>query len=80
MVAVEKANNISIEASFFEAQWEKLVVEGREKLSDIKGKNARVALLKPTCPDEVSKIYACIYCRSLADTSKLMRVEEAISW
>ena len=55
------------------------MVERREKLSDIKGKNAHVALLKPTRPNEVSEVYACIYCRILVDTSKLMRVEEAIS-
>ena len=73
-------NNISIKASFFKAQWEKLVVERREKLSNIKGKNTYVALLKPTHPDEVSEVYTYIYCGLLADTSKLMRVEEAISW
>jgi len=55
------------------------VVEGREKLSDIKGKNTRVALSKPTCPDEMSEVYACIYYGLLADISKLIRVEEAIS-
>jgi len=56
-----------------------LVVERREKLSNIKGKNTYVALLKPTHPDEVSEVYTYIYCGLLADTSKLMRVEEAIS-
>jgi len=55
------------------------VVEGREKLSDIKGKNTCVALLKPTHPDKMSEVYAYICCGSLANTSKLMRVEKAIS-
>jgi len=55
------------------------VVEGREKLSDIKGKNTCVALSKPTYPDEMSEVYAYIYCGSLVNTPKLMRVEEAIS-
>jgi len=55
------------------------VVEEREKLSNIKGKNAHVALSKPTHPDEMSEVYTHICCGSLANTSKLMRVEEAIS-
>ena len=55
------------------------MVEGREKLSDIKGKNARVVLLKPTYPDEISEVYTHICCGLLANTPKLMRVEEAVS-
>jgi len=55
------------------------VVEGREKLSDIKGKNAYMALSKPIHPDEMSEVYTCICCGSLMNTPKLMRVKEAIS-
>jgi len=55
------------------------VVEGREELSDIKGKNTRMVLSKPTHPDKMSKVYSHICCGSLANTPKLMRVEEAVS-
>ena len=54
------------------------MVKGREELSDIKGKNARVALSEPANPDKMSEVYSCICCGSLLDTPKLMRVEEAI--
>jgi len=55
------------------------VVEGREELSDIKGKNTRMVLSKPTHPDKMSEVYSHICCGSLANTPKLMRVEEAVS-
>ena len=34
----------------------KLVVEGGEELSDIKGKNTRVALSEPSHPDKMSEV------------------------
>jgi len=55
------------------------VIEGREELSDIKGKDAHVVLSEPACPNKMSEVYSRICCGSLANTSKLMRVEEAIS-
>jgi len=39
-----------------------------------------MALFEPSCPNEVGEIYACVHCRSLANTTELMRVEEAIGW
>jgi len=55
------------------------VVEGGEELSDIKGKNAHVALSEPHCPDKMSEVYACVCCGLLANTPELMRVKEVIS-
>jgi len=54
------------------------VVERRKELSDIKGKNARVALSEPVSPNKMGEVYSHIYCRSLPDTSELVRVEEAV--
>jgi len=54
------------------------VVKRREELSNIKGKNACVALSEPASPDKMSEVYSCICCGTLLDTPKLMRVEEAI--
>ena len=48
------------------------------ELSDVEGQNAHVALFEPSCPNEVGEIYACICYISLVNTTKLMRVEEAI--
>ena len=56
------------------------MVKGREELSDVKGKNAHVALSEPTRPDKMSEIYSCVCCGSLPDTPKLMRIDEAIGW
>jgi len=56
------------------------VVEGGEELSDIKDKNAHVALFEPSYPDKISEVYAYICCRLLVNTPKLMRVKEVISW
>jgi len=36
------------------------VVEGGEELSDIKGKNAHVALSEPSHPDKMSKVCLCL--------------------
>jgi len=55
------------------------VVKGREELSDIKGENTYVALFEPASPDKMSEVYSHIYCGSLPDTPKLMRVKEAIN-
>ena len=55
------------------------MVEGREELSDIKGKNTYIVLSEPTCSDKMSEVYSHICCGSLANTPKLMRVEEAVS-
>jgi len=55
------------------------VVEGREELSNIKGKNTHMTLFEPTYPNKMSEVYSCICCGSLANTPKLMRVEETIS-
>ena len=54
------------------------MVEGREELSDIKGKNTHIVLSEPTCPDKMSEIYFHICCESLANTPKLMRVEKTV--
>ena len=56
-----------------------MVVEGGEKLSNIKGKNAHVVLSEPSCPDEMSEVYTCICCGSLENTPELMRVKKVIS-
>jgi len=55
------------------------VVEEREELSNIKGKNARMALSEPAHPDKVSEVYSCICCGLLANAPELMRVKEAIN-
>jgi len=54
------------------------VVKGGKELSDIKGKNARVALSEPTSPDKMSEVYTRICCGLLLDVPKLMRIDEAI--
>ena len=54
------------------------MVKGREELSDIKGKNTRVALPELASPDKMGEVYSRICCGLLPDTPKLMRVEEAI--
>jgi len=54
------------------------VVKGREELSDIKGKNTRVALPELASPDKMGEVYSYICCGSLLDIPELMRVEEAI--
>ena len=56
------------------------MVKGREELSDIKGKNTRVALPELASPDKMGEVYSRICCGLLPDTPKLMRVEEAIGW
>jgi len=55
------------------------VVKEREELSNIKGKNARMALSEPASPDKMSEVYSRICCGLLPDTPELMRVKEAIS-
>jgi len=54
------------------------VVERRKELSNIKGKNARIALSEPASPNKMGEVYSRIYCGSLLDTPELVRVEEAI--
>ena len=54
------------------------MVKGGKKLSDVKGKNARVALSEPASPDKMSEIYTRICCGSLPYAPKLMRVDEAV--
>jgi len=56
------------------------VVEEGKELSNIKGKNTHVVLFEPSHPDKMSEVYAHIYCGSLVNTPKLMRVKEVISW
>ena len=55
------------------------MVKGREGLSDIKGKNAHVALFELASSDKMSEVYSCISCGSLPNTPELVRVEEAVS-
>jgi len=54
------------------------VVKGRKELSNIKGENACVALSKPASPNKIDEVYSCIYCGSLPDTTKLMRIKKVI--
>jgi len=54
------------------------MVKERKELSNIKGKNAHVALSEPASPNKMGEVYSRICCGSLPDTAKLMRVEEAI--
>jgi len=54
------------------------VVKGGKELSDIEGKNARVALSEPASPDKMSEVYTCVCCGSLPDAPELMRVDEAV--
>ena len=39
-----------------------------------------MVLFEPFRPNEVGEIYAYVYCRLLANTTELMRVEKAIGW
>ena len=54
------------------------MVKGGKELSDVEGKNARVALSEPASPDKMSKVYTCVCCGSLPDAPKLMRVDETV--
>jgi len=54
------------------------VVKGRKELSNIKGENTCVALSEPASPNKMGEVYSRICCRSLPDTAKLMRIEEAV--
>ena len=54
------------------------MVKGGKELSNVEGKNARVALSELASPDKMSEVYTCICCGSLSDAPKLMRVDEAI--
>jgi len=54
------------------------VVKGGKELSDVKGKNARVALSEPASPDKMSEVYTRVCCGLLSDAPELMRVDEAI--
>ena len=47
MVAVEEVDHILLQPSFTEAFGQERIVERREKLSDIKGDDASVALFNP---------------------------------
>jgi len=54
------------------------VVKRGKELSDVKDKNAHVALSEPTSPDKMSEVYTRVCCESLPDAPKLMRIDEAI--
>jgi len=54
------------------------VIKGGKELSDVKGKNACVALSELTSPDKMSEVYTCVCCGSLPDAPELMRIDEAI--
>jgi len=54
------------------------VVKGGKELSNVKGKNAHVALSKSTSPDKMSEEYTHVCCGSLPDAPKLMSIDEAI--
>jgi len=54
------------------------VVKGKKELSDVKGKDTRVALSEPTSPDKMSEVYTCVCCGSLLDAPELVRIDEAI--
>ena len=54
------------------------MVKGGKELSNVEGKNARVALSEPSSPDKMSEVYTRVCCRSLSDAPELMGVDEAI--
>jgi len=54
------------------------VVKGGKELSNVKGKNAHVALSEPTSPDKMSEVYTYVCCGSLPDALELMSIDEAI--
>jgi len=54
------------------------VVKGGKELSDVEGKNARVALSELASPDKMSEVYTRVCCGSLPDAPELMRVDEAV--
>ena len=54
------------------------MVKGGKELSDVEGKNARVALSELASPDKMSKVYTRVCCGSLLDAPKLMRVDETV--
>jgi len=54
------------------------VVKGGKELSDVKGKNTRVALSEPASSDKMSEVYAHVCCGLLPDAPELMRIDEAI--
>ena len=80
MIAAEETHDTSIKTSFLEAQKQETVIQREEKLCDIKYYNTGMVFFKPSCLNKMGEVDASINSKLLPDASKLIRIQEAISY
>jgi len=56
------------------------MIKRRKKLHDIKSNDTSMTLFELTSSNDMSKVYAGVYCRPLSDAPKLIRIKESISY